>query len=329
MFQPPPEVGGLVSILFLTYLPIWIIISGMKAFLLAAGYGERLKPLTDSIPKPLAPVMNVPSICYAVTLLKEAGVSEVVCNLHHLGGPIEDFFRAHDYFGLKMIFSHEDEILGTGGGLAKCREHFQGGPFVYINSDMIADIDLREVLRAQHTSGADGTLVLARRALAGGRVTVRNGRVVNLRSLLEMEARPEHDFLGAAVLTPAIFRYLDNGFSDIVETGFLSLVTGGDLRYYLHQGAWHDIGTIESYRTANMAFLGMPDSYRNRIREATGLTPTILSGSARIGEDAVIERSVIGDGCVIGNGAHVEESVFLPGAALPAGGSAKRTVRWK
>ena len=300
----------------------------MKAFLLAAGYGERLRPLTDRIPKPLAPVMNVPSICYALTLLKEAGISEVVCNLHHLGGAIEAFFRAHNYFGMTVTFSKEDDILGTGGGLANCRELFADGPFVYLNSDMIADIDLGAVMRAHAASGSAGTLVLAPAAPAGGRVTVRDGRVVNLRNILTVEARPEHDFLGAAVLSPGIFPYLKEGFSDIVVNGFIDLAQHNDLGYYQHAGAWHDIGSIESYRAANLALIGMPDSCKKRIRDATGLEPSVLDGAARIGAGATILRSIIGEGCVIGGGARVEDSVLLAGASLPAGAAAVREVRW-
>ncbi len=300
----------------------------MKAFLLAAGYGERLRPLTDRIPKPLAPVMNVPSICYALTLLKEAGISEVVCNLHHLGSAIEDFFRVHDYFGLTVTFSREEEILGTGGGLANCREHLTDGPFIYLNSDMIADIDLGAVLRAHAASGSAGTLVLAPAARGRGRVTARDGRVINLRGILPVDARPEHDFLGAAVLSPAIFPYLKNGFSDIVENGFLDLASSGDLGYYLYSDPWHDIGSIESYRTANMALLGMPDSYRRRIQRATSLEPAALAAGVRIGAGAMVERSVIGEGCVIGDGARVEESVLLHGVLLQAGSAAVRAVRW-
>lgn len=300
----------------------------MKAFLLAAGYGERLRPLTDRIPKPLAPVMNVPSICYALTLLKEAGVTEIVCNLHHLGDAVEAFFRAHDNFGLSIAFSREKEILGTGGGLENCRAYFTEGPFVYLNSDMIADIDLRAVIRAHESSGAFGTLVLAPAGPGGGRVTVQDGRVVNLRNILPDGTRPEHDFLGAAVLSPGIFPFLKEGFSDIVVNGFIDLAKDGSLGYYTHTDSWHDIGSIDSYRLANMSLLDMPDSCKKRIRGATGLCPAAVAAGVRIGAGAVIERSVIGEGCVIGDGARIEESVLLDGVSLQAGSDAIRMVRW-
>jgi len=298
----------------------------VKAFLLAAGFGERLRPLTDHIPKPLMPVMNVPAICYAVTLIKEAGITEVVCNLHHLHQQIIDFFREHDNFGLRLAFSLEEKILGTGGGLANCRSLFQDGPFVYINSDIIADIDLRAVIGSFDASRFGGSMVVNHNARSEGRVTVDSDRIVNLRTLLPVRSKPEYDFLGAAVLTPGIFRHLKAGFSDIVETGFIELVKNGALGYCRYEGEWHDIGTPALFHKANLSLLDMGDGFRNRIRAATGLSPVAISRSASVGTSAVIIRSVIGDNCRVGDGAVAEDSVLLPGAELAPGESAYRKI---
>lgn len=298
----------------------------MKAFLLAAGFGERLRPLTDRIPKSLMPVLNVPSICYAVTLIKEAGISEVVCNLHHLHRQIIDFFQEHDNFGLRLTFSIEEKILGTGGGLNNCRSHFQDEPFLYINSDIIADIDLKKLIGTFDASRMSGSLVVGRSARSEGRVTVEDGRIVNLRTLLPVNKKPEYDFLGAAVLAPEIFRFLKDGFSDIVETGFIGLVKNGSLGYCLHEGEWHDIGTPALYRKANMRLLKMGADFINRVSAATGLTPSAISRSASVGRAAVIIRSVIGDNCRVEDGAVAEDSVLLPGAKLEAGETAYRKI---
>ena len=298
----------------------------MKAFLLAAGFGERLRPLTDRIPKPLMPVLNVPSICYAVTLIKEAGISEVVCNLHHLNRQITDFFQEHDNFGLRLTFSLEEKILGTGGGLNRCRSLFQDEPFLYVNSDIIADIDLKTVIGSFDASRFGGSLVVSSNARSEGRVTVEADRIVNLRTLLSAGKKPEYDFLGAAVLTPGIFRYLKDGFSDIVETGFIELVRDGALGYCLHEGEWHDIGTPALFRKANMRLLNMDGSFRSRISAATGISPAAISRSASVGSAAVVIRSVIGDNCRVEDGAVAEDSVLLPGAKLEAGESAFRKI---
>jgi mannose-1-phosphate guanylyltransferase len=300
----------------------------MKAFLLAAGYGERLRPITDRVPKPLVPVLNVPAICYAVTLLREAGIRQVVCNLHHRHHQIAEFFRIHDYFGLSVTFSHEPELLGTGGGLMNCRDHFEDGPFVYINSDIITDINLNDFIGAYDGSHTGGLLALRRRDGTGARVTVADGSVVNLRNILKSDRRPEHDFLGIAVLSPLVFDLLKQGYSDIVETGLIGLARGGRLGYYESRADWHDIGTIESYRRANVSLACTGEAMRGRVRAATGLTPADVSPGARIGAGAKVVRSVVGDACTIGDGALIEESVVMPGASVAPGELLVRGVRW-
>jgi mannose-1-phosphate guanylyltransferase len=125
----------------------------VKGFILAAGYGERLRPLTDDCAKALVPVLNIPSICYSLFLLKEAGVRDVVCNLHHEGDGIVRFFEENDFFGLTIEFSEEDTILGTGGGLKKCEALLGDDDFVLINSDIVMDADLRILIDRHRESG--------------------------------------------------------------------------------------------------------------------------------------------------------------------------------
>ncbi len=162
----------------------------------------------------------------------------------------------------------------------------------------------------------DGFLLVSGSAGPDSRVTVRDGRVVNLRKILPVEERPGHDFLGIAAFTPEIFKYLKHGFSDIVENGFIDLVKQEALGCHDHSGPWHDIGSIESYRLANMALLNMDEGFRNAVTSATGLGPRAIAPTARIGNNCSITRSVIGGECVVGDGAVIAESVLLPGAVV-------------
>jgi len=301
----------------------------MKAFLLAAGFGERLRPLTDRIPKPLAPVMNVPALCYALSLVKKAGITDIVCNVHYHREQIIEFFRRNNDFGLNITFSIEETILGTGGGLENCREHFKGGPFIYINSDIIVPVDLKSFISSCDTSRMDGSLLVSVSEGPDSRVTVRDGRVINLRTLLPVGEKPGHDFLGIAVLTPEIFKYLKRGFSDIVENGFVDMVKRGSLGFHEYLGPWHDIGSIESYHRANMALLDINDNWKKEVCAATGMEPQAVAPAARIGRDCVISRSVIGEGCAIGDGAVIEESVLWPGTVVGAGARVIRRVMVK
>lgn len=298
----------------------------MKAFLLAAGFGERLRPLTGRMPKPLVPVMNIPAVCYALTIIKGAGIRDVVSNVHYHRDQIIDFFRRNNDFGLNIVFSIEETILGTGGGLEKCHDLLSDGPFAYINSDIIAPLDLNSYIDAYDDSSMDGSLLVAANPGRDSRVTVRNGRIINMRNILRVDEEPGHDFMGIALLSPEIFRHLKSGFSDIVETGFIGLIKRGTLGCREYSGPWHDIGSFESYRRANMAMSEMDDCFRNAIRSATGMEPRAIAPTARIGRHCTVTKSVIGDQCSIGDGAVIEESVVLPGAVVESGARVIRKV---
>ena len=118
----------------------------MKGFVLAAGFGQRLRPITESTPKPLLPVGNVPLIAYALKLLAQAGITDIIVNLHHLGRVIREALGTGEVYGVKITWSEEEEILGTGGGLKKMHEALEGETFVVVNSDTIIDLDLKAVI---------------------------------------------------------------------------------------------------------------------------------------------------------------------------------------
>ena len=130
----------------------------MKAAVLAAGLGTRLKPLTDICPKPLWPVLNRPLLGLVLAQLEAAGCFQVAVNTHHLADQVHDFLRSEPWSFLLSV-SHEPEILGTGGGLRQLGEILREGPFLAINADILTDLDLAEVYRA-HRPGAVSTLVL-------------------------------------------------------------------------------------------------------------------------------------------------------------------------
>jgi NDP-sugar pyrophosphorylase family protein len=149
----------------------------VKAAVLAAGLGTRLKPLTDICPKPLLPVLNRPLLGLVLAQLEAAGCFQVAVNTHHLADQVHDFLRAEPWSFLLSV-SHEPEILGTGGGLRQLGEILREGPFLAINADILTDLDLAEVYRA-HRPGAVSTLVL-HDCPAYNHVWVAGGRVVSI-----------------------------------------------------------------------------------------------------------------------------------------------------
>ena len=120
----------------------------MKALILAAGFGTRLRPFTHHTPKALAPVQGIPLIVYTLAFLKKNGIKEVVINLHHLGHKIKKLLGNGKNLGLKITYSPEVKILGTGGGIKKA-SRFLNDNFLVINSDVITDFNLKAFIK-QH-----------------------------------------------------------------------------------------------------------------------------------------------------------------------------------
>jgi mannose-1-phosphate guanylyltransferase len=235
----------------------------MKAFILAAGFGERLRPLTDSLPKPLVRLRGVPLICYSLALLKRAGIGDIVCNLHYRGDDIVSFFRQHDNFGFSVEFSRESEILGTGGGVMKCRDLFTRD-MVLINSDIVTDLDLAALIDEYHRKKSAGMVALHRSPAGAATVSLDRKRVVDFKNFLHSGVAPSHDYMGVAVLGQAIYDYLTPEHSSIVYTGYTGLVTSPrGLDYYEHRGFWRDMGSLDSYRRAEEGLGGLPDLVRD------------------------------------------------------------------
>ncbi len=233
----------------------------MKAFLLAAGYGERLKPLTDNTPKPLLEIFGIPLICYSIAMIKEAGIKDVVCNLHYKHNDIIKFFENNNYFGLNIQFSIEEKILGTGGGLKKCEDILSGDNFTVVNSDIITNLDLGSACRVFLEKNTPGLTILCKPLNGISTVSVDNNLVADFKNDLKSGIKPQYEFSGISVLSSSIFKYLTIDFSSVVYTGFTGLIKNESLSYYIHEGFWQDIGTIESIEKIQT----IPSEIKNRI----------------------------------------------------------------
>ncbi|MFQ5904422.1 MAG: NDP-sugar synthase, partial [Candidatus Binatia bacterium] len=132
----------------------------MKAMVFAAGYGRRLRPKTDKLPKALIPISGRPMIEYSLLLLSHFGIKEVIINLHHLGGKIEEHLGSGENLGLKICYSKEEELLDTGGGLLRARPFLEEGTFIVINSDLLIDLPFNDLCAYHLKKKATATLVL-------------------------------------------------------------------------------------------------------------------------------------------------------------------------
>ena len=135
-----------------------------KAMILAAGLGSRLKPLTDHKPKALIEWEGKTLLEHSILKLKSEGFTSIIINVHHFAEMIVDFVKSKNMFGIEIDFSHEkEELLDTGGGIAKASWFFRDDPFLVYNVDIMSNIDLRAMYRDHSESGAIATMAVKER----------------------------------------------------------------------------------------------------------------------------------------------------------------------
>jgi len=181
--------------------------SAMKAMILAAGYGERLWPLTADRTKPALPVLGKPLVGYVAEYLAGYGVSEAIVNLHHRPDSVRASLGDGSRFGLRLEYIHEPLILGTSGALDNARDFFDDGTFVLINGKIITDIDLNAALDTHRSTDALATLVLKRND-ARERFSVvetRDGLVTRFAGMPSPADQLPLMFTGIQILEPRIF----------------------------------------------------------------------------------------------------------------------------
>ncbi|MBI2341610.1 MAG: nucleotidyltransferase family protein [Deltaproteobacteria bacterium] len=222
-------------------------LNNFRAMILAAGLGTRLRPLTHKTPKPLLPVNGRPMIDFSLARVKKAGITNVIINLHYLGGQIKKYVGSGRRYGLKIRYLHEPKILGTGGGIKNAERFLNGGPFVVINSDTLIDIDLKKVISYHAKKGGAATMVV-RKLKCGedyAKLNIaKNGRLKNFGS-------GKYMFCGVQILEPIIFKFLKKP-SCLIESGYKKLLRARLPVYtFVHKGYWNDIGTLQRYKSGS------------------------------------------------------------------------------
>jgi NDP-sugar pyrophosphorylase family protein len=234
----------------------------MKAMVLAAGQGTRLHPLTEHIPKALVPVAGRPMIEYSLLLLKRYGIRDIIINLHHLGDQIESYLGNGKHWGLQITYSKEPELLDTGGGLFKAKPFLQDGTFIVINTDVLIDLSLSDLLAFHEKNRAVATLVLRPDPLAdqyGSMEIDGNGRIrrfLQTRIATELSVpTTELMFTGVQVLESRVFDYMAPAdavrkFSTTKDTYPRMLLHQEKLFGFRFEGFWQDVGTASRIKQA-------------------------------------------------------------------------------
>lgn len=286
----------------------------MRAMILAAGYGERMRPLTHTVPKPTVPVLGRPMILQILSRLVRDGVTHAAMNLHHLPERVRAVVGDGSAVGIESIrFTFEPEILGTGGGIRNAAPHLRGDGTVLVrNADFLADIDVRSALASHRASGRLATLVLIPRRPGYTPVHVAtDGRVVAIGGEERGEGSASYVFTGCHFLEEAVLdRIPTEGPSDIIRDVYLALMRDGALGYVLHPGFWWEFGSPGEYLAGSLRLLRSSQALRAAVG-GTDPVRRIGSGRLAVGPGVELEPATLRGGVALGLATHVSEGATL------------------
>jgi mannose-1-phosphate guanylyltransferase len=292
-----------------------------KAFVLAAGQGTRLRPLTDQRPKPLIPVGHKPLITFAFDhLIAEAGVEEFIVNTHHLAPAYAEFFPDNRYRSRPIHFRHEPVLLETGGGLKNIADLVGDETFLVYNGDVLTDLPLAPAIAQHRAAGNLVTLVL--RSSDGPRHIAwdaSTGRITDIRNRLGTGHPTDYAFSCVYLVEPEFLQRIPAGEIVSVIPIFLEMIRRGEPfgGIVIDSGEWRDLGSRGEYLRVHRDLLsetppvfpryGAPDpGWRDWIHPTASIAP----------DARVLGASVVGAGTRIGAGATVENSILWPDAEI-------------
>jgi NDP-sugar pyrophosphorylase family protein len=276
----------------------------MKAMILAAGLGTRLRPLTDSIPKALVPVVNKPMIKRVIEYLKGCGTEEIVVNAHHHHEQIVDYLDGGKPFGLKVDVRVEPEILGTGGGIKNTEGFWDNEPFIVFNSDILTNIDLEQAYESHRNSKGLVTLILHDREPYNQISVDHSGKITDI---APASAPGRLAFTGIHIIGPELLSHIpDKGYSNIIDCYLTLIRSGTEIEYHITEGHyWNDIGTVNSYKQVNKDLLTQT---RFSIAPECQIDPSArLEDWAVVGERATLEENVEIRGSILWDEVRVEQ----------------------
>jgi NDP-sugar pyrophosphorylase family protein len=323
-----------------------------KGMILAAGLGTRLHPITHKCPKPLVPVLNVPNILYSIDLLARAGAKDIVINVHHLRKSLVDFLGDGSRWGVRISFSEEEVLLGTGGGVKKAESHFEGKPFLLTNSDFITNADLSPFV-SQHFERRSlaSMLLIEDPALESYYSKVGTDSASRLCSLPSLTTRPSTRsgiFTGVHLIDSTTLDHLEakpSGINQVLYPALMRETPDRVFGSFLERSFWLDTGDLHFLWDTSLRLLKRLESGEAWLREvlvkygelkeirpgiwcARGQAPEEgiqIKGPVILGANLKLERgcrvgpyTVVGDGSIVGTGSSVESSVLLPGSRLGA-----------
>jgi mannose-1-phosphate guanylyltransferase len=292
----------------------------MKAMILAAGTGERLRPLTHIYPKVLVPVVNKPVIDRIIQFLTTHGVEKIIINAHHHCRMIRDYFKGGNPFGVKVEIRIEKEILGIGGGIKNTQDFWGNDPFIVMNGDILTDIDLGDVYEFHLKKNHLVTMVLHDFPKYN---KVRVDKEMNILSIGPgTNVKGTLAFTGMHVINPEVLSFIpDKKRYNIIDAYKTLIDLKKPIKGYVATGhRWIDIGTIADYLRANFYYLPSGNSAIDQkcsIDSGATLKDWVVIGKrSSIERDALVQRSVLWNDVIIKEGMSVVDSVVTSGVVV-------------
>jgi mannose-1-phosphate guanylyltransferase len=284
-----------------------------QAFVLAAGLGTRLRPLTDELPKPLIPIFQKPLVTFALDHLIGVGVNRFVINTHRHPEVFQRFFASREYAGFPTTLVHEPDLLETGGGIKNAEGHLGSEPFLTYSGDILTDVNLQPLIDEHFRRGNDVTLALRHTGLASA-VALRDHRVVDITNRYGVAGN--FDFANIAVWNSTIFQRIPPhkkiSFIPIIIDWIGQGATIGGV--VMDDGKWFNISSRAEYLEVHRIILRdkwKPDFVKTRE------WPERMASSAIVDSSAKLRGcTVIGQNCRVGAEAILEDTILWSDAEI-------------
>ncbi len=309
----------------------------MRAMILGAGLGTRLRPLTHVRPKPLAPIMGTTILDFWIHRLQSMGFGGIAVNAHHLASQISAVLLDNDP-PISMRVFEERVLLGTGGGIRNALEYFEGHDFAVVNGDTLCDANLRELMDLHLSSGEPVTLVLHDCPEFNNVAVHGYDRIVGFGQEARKMASEQCDirllaFTGIHFMNPSILESMERGVpADILST-YRNLISEGRpvKAIVLPSVLWREMGTIEAYRSLHVECSRWPADILPPLRSGDDLVvhPSCeVSRGVRFGgfvsagrgcrmlKGAALENTILWNDVVIGEGSFLRDCIVTDGVTL-------------
>jgi len=323
----------------------------MRAMILAAGLGSRLRPLTTYLPKPLVPILGRPLLWHLIRHIRQAGIHEIAINLHYRGAQIRDWLGRGEQLGVEVTYSEEAKLLGSAGGVGRLRHFFGNEPVLIVHGDILFDVDLSAVIQYHLSRAAQATLVLhpAHHRYNYGKIRVNAqgqvGQFVEQHASRVNGPLIDTVFTGVQILDPAVLEAIPAGRGDSLTTAVYPGLLAKASRFYgyLMHGYWSDIGTPRRYWETSMDVVGgrvgsAVDLFQDecdlrRVPQPAGsladaIRPPVAFASnidwqldSRVGPEVIL-----GEGCEIANDVRLVQSVLWPRVRVGRGVRIERSI---